>query len=544
WTQGDSRGDNLMTNASAGTADLSAIRTLADVVRVHAARRPDAPALEIAGRTVTFGELDERSSRVAQALRAAGVGPGDRVAFIDKNGLEYFDVTFALAKLNAVNVAVNWRLAPPEMAQIIADAEAAVVIVGPDYLGHIERVEADLDRVRTIVAVGGHDRWADYDDWMSDHPAEDPGVEAAGTDVAFQLYTSGTTGLPKGVMCTQDNFFKGVGGLADQWRFTTDSVNLAMMPMFHIAGAGWAMVGLHHGCRTVVLRDIDPAAVLAAIPAFGVTNIFMVPAVIQFLLATPGVESTDFTTLRALVYGASPITDTVLVKGMETLGCEFIQVYGLTETTGAITQLDGVDHDPVHKPALLRSCGRPYPWVEVRIVEPSTGEDVAVGDVGELWTRSRQNMAGYWNNPKATAEALTPDGWFKTGDAGYTDAGGFLYLHDRVKDMIVSGGENVYPAEVENVVAKHPAVADVAVIGVPDERWGEAVKAIVVPAPGIEANDATAAEIIAWARENLAGYKLPKSIDYAEVLPRNPSGKLLKRELREPYWAGVERRVG
>jgi long-chain acyl-CoA synthetase len=533
-----------MTNASAGTADLSAIRTLADVVRVHAARRPDAPALEIAGRTVTFGELDERSSRVAQALRAAGVGPGDRVAFIDKNGLEYFDVTFALAKLNAVNVAVNWRLAPPEMAQIIADAEAAVVIVGPDYLGHIERVEADLDRVRTIVAVGGHDRWADYDDWMSDHPAEDPGVEAAGTDVAFQLYTSGTTGLPKGVMCTQDNFFKGVGGLADQWRFTTDSVNLAMMPMFHIAGAGWAMVGLHHGCRTVVLRDIDPAAVLAAIPAFGVTNIFMVPAVIQFLLATPGVESTDFTTLRALVYGASPITDTVLVKGMETLGCEFIQVYGLTETTGAITQLDGVDHDPVHKPALLRSCGRPYPWVEVRIVEPSTGEDVAVGDVGELWTRSRQNMAGYWNNPTATAEALTPDGWFKTGDAGYTDAGGFLYLHDRVKDMIVSGGENVYPAEVENVVAKHPAVADVAVIGVPDERWGEAVKAIVVPAPGIEANDATAAEIIAWARENLAGYKLPKSIDYAEVLPRNPSGKLLKRELREPYWAGVERRVG
>jgi long-chain acyl-CoA synthetase len=534
----------MTTADAAGTADLTAIHTLADVIRVHAARRPDAPALDIAGRTVTFGELDDRSSQVAQALRAAGVGAGDRVAFIDKNGLEFFDVTFGLAKLNAVTVAVNWRLAPPEMAQIIADAQAEVVIVGPDFVGHIERVEGDFDRVRTIVAVGGHDRWADYDTWMSGQPAEDPAVQSAGSDVAFQLYTSGTTGLPKGVMCTQDNFFKGVGGLADQWRFTTDSVNLAMMPMFHIAGAGWAMVGLHHGCRTVVLRDIDPAAVLAAIPEFGVTNIFMVPAVIQFLLATPGVESTDFTTLRALVYGASPITDTVLVKGMDTLGCEFIQVYGLTETTGAITQLDGVDHDPVNRPQLLRSCGKPYPWVEVRIVEPSTREDVPVGEVGELWTRSRQNMAGYWNNPTATAEAITPDGWFRTGDAAYTDEDGYLYLHDRVKDMIVSGGENVYPAEVENVVAKHPAVADVAVIGVPDERWGEAVKAIVVPAPGVEANEGTAAEIIAYAREKLAGYKLPKSVDYAEVLPRNPSGKLLKRELREPYWEGVERRVG
>ncbi len=534
----------MTTADAAGTADLAAIKTLADVIRVHAARRPGAPALDIAGRSVTFGELDERSSRVAQALRAAGVGAGDRVAFIDKNGLEFFDVTFGLAKLNAVNVAVNWRLAPPEMAQIIADAQARLVIVGPDFVGHIERVQADLDGVGTIVAVGGHDRWPGYDEWMAAHPAEDPGVEAAGSDVAFQLYTSGTTGLPKGVMCTQDNFFGGVAGLAGQWRFTTDSVNIAMMPMFHIAGAGWAMVGLYNGCRTVVLRDIDPAAVLAAIPAYGVTNAFMVPAVIQFLLATPGVDSTDFSTLRALVYGASPITDTVLVKGMETLGCEFIQVYGLTETTGAITQLDGVDHDPVNRPELLRSCGRPYPWVEVRIVEPSTGEDVPVGQVGELWTRSRQNMAGYWNNPVATAEALTPDGWFRTGDAGYTDADGYLYLHDRVKDMIVSGGENVYPAEVENVVAKHPAVADVAVIGVPDERWGEAVKAIVVPAAGVEANDETAADIIAYARERLAGYKLPKSVDYAEVLPRNPSGKLLKRELREPYWEGVERRVG
>jgi long-chain acyl-CoA synthetase len=520
------------------------IATIADIIRSYGADRPDATALEVEGRSITFGELDARSNRVANALRAAGVGPGDRVAFIDKNGAEWFDVTFGLAKLGAVNVSVNWRLAPTEMAEIIDDAEARVVIVGPDFVGHVEKVEAQLERVETVIAIGGHPRWPAYDAWVADQPGDDPGVVSTGHDVAFQLYTSGTTGLPKGVMLTNDNFFKGVAGIADQWRLTADSVNLAMMPMFHIAGAGWAMVGLYHGATTVVLRDIDPARILQVIPEFGVTNAFMVPAVIQFLLMTPGVESTDFSSLRTLVYGASPITDKVLVQGIETFRCEFIQVYGLTETTGAITQLDGVDHDPEHRPHLLRSCGRPYPWVEMRAVD-GAGQDVPTGQVGELWTRSHQNMAGYWNNPDATAEAVTPDGWFRTGDAGYLDAEGFVYLHDRVKDMIVSGGENVYPAEVENVLAKHPAVADVAVIGVPDERWGEAVKAIVVLAPDAAATaDTIEADLIAFARESLAGYKLPKSVDVTDVLPRNPSGKLLKRELREPFWAGVERRVG
>ena len=517
------------------------ITTIADVVRVHGAGRPESPALEIGGRSVTFGELDRRSSQAAQALRAAGVGVGDRVAFVDKNGLEWFDVTFGLAKLGAVNVSVNWRLAPAEMATIIDDAQAEVVIVGPEFLEHVEKIEPDLGRVHTVVAIGGHGRWPEYEAWIGAHPADDPGIVSSGSDVAFQLYTSGTTGLPKGVMLTHDNFFQGVVGIAGQWRFTHDSVNLAMMPMFHIAGAGWAMVGLTYGCRTVVLRDVDPAAILRAIPAFGVTNAFMVPVVIQFLLGTPGVESTDFSTLRALVYGASPISDTVLARGMETFGCEFVQVYGLTETTGAITQLDGADHDPVGRPQLMRSCGKPYPWVEMRVVDPGTGTDKPVGEVGELWTRSHQNMAGYWNNPAATAEALTPQGWFRTGDAGYADTDGYLYLHDRVKDMIVSGGENVYPAEVENVLMKHPAVADVAVIGVPDERWGEAVKAIVVPAEGATVVED---ELIGFARETLGGYKLPKSVDAAEALPRNASGKLLKRELREPYWMGVERRIG
>jgi len=517
------------------------ISNIADVIRTHGEERPEAPALECEGRSMSFGELDRRSNQVAQALRSVGVGPEDRVAFIDKNGLEWFEVTFGLAKLGAVNVSVNWRLAPPEMAQIIRDARAQVVIVGPDFTDAIDKVRDELDGVQTFIAIGGREGWTDYEQWAAAGPDEDPGYQATGSDVAFQLYTSGTTGLPKGVMLSNDNFFSGVDGTAEQWRFSEDSVSLAIMPTFHIAGAGWSMIGLYFGCRTVILRELDPGRVLQLIPEFGVTNTFMVPVVIQFLLMTPGVETTDFSTLRTLVYGASPITDAVLVKGIETFGCEFIQVYGLTETTGAITQLDGVDHDPEHRPELLRSCGRPYPWVEIRVVDQTTGQDVPVGQVGELWTRSHQNMVGYWHNQEATDAAVTDGGWFHTGDAGFLDAGGFVFLHDRVKDMIVTGGENVYPTEVENVLMTHPEVADVAVIGVPDERWGEAVKGIVVRTPD---SAITGEELISFAREHLGGFKLPKSIDFADTLPRNPSGKLLKRELREPYWTDTDRRVG
>jgi long-chain acyl-CoA synthetase len=270
----------------------------------------------------------------------------------------------------------------------------------------------------------------------------------------------------------------------------------------------------------------------------------MVPAVIQMLLATPGAQREDFASLRTLVYGAAPISPAVLTAALDLIGCELIQVYGLTETTGAVTQLHSFEHDPSGRPGLLRSCGKPYPWVQVRVVSPDTGVDVdgdGEGSVGELWIRSRQVMAGYWNNPAATELAVTEEGWLRTGDAGYRDAEGYLYLYDRVKDMIVTGGENVYPAEVENALMAHPEVLDVAVVGVPDDRWGEAVKAVVVPAGETEPDRN---ELVSFCRERLAGYKCPKSIDFAESLPRNPSGKLLKREIRRPYWEGLDRSIG
>ena len=516
------------------------IDTIAGIARTHGRERPDAPTLEYEGRTITFGELDQRSNRMANALAGLGVHAGHRVAFLDKNCPEYFEAVFGVAKLDAVNVAVNWRLAPGEIAQIVNDARAKVLIVGEAFVGHVDTIEPELATVSEVVVIGAAGGRRGYEELLAAAPSQDPGVESAADDVALQLYTSGTTGLPKGVMLTNANFVGGMLRCADLWSFTPDSVNLAVMPMFHIAGSGWALVGLYHGCRTVLLRDVDPGAILRAIPEFRVTNALFVPAVIQQLVEMPGVEGVDYSTLRVITYGASPITDTLLVRAMDVFGCELIQLYGLTETTGAITQLDHRDHDPANRPHLLRSCGKPYPWVELRIVDPDTGEEVPDGAIGELWTRSAHNMVGYWGNEGATNAVFDADGWFKTGDAGYRDADGYLFLHDRLKDMICSGGENVYPAEVENVLAKHVGVADVAVIGVPDEHWGEAVMAVVVRRPG---SAVTEEQLIAFAREHLAGYKLPKSVAFADALPRNPSGKLLKREIRAPYWEGRERQI-
>jgi long-chain acyl-CoA synthetase len=514
-----------------------AIATIADIARVHAVERPDAIALVAGERAMTFAELDASSNRAAQALRAAGVGFGDRVAFVEKNGVEFFEILCGAAKLGAVMVPLNWRLTPSEMQHIINDADARVVVVGDEFFGHLAAIEDQLTRVEAMIAIGAHDRWPAYDDWLAAHDTENPSVTTASDDVAFLMYTSGTTGVPKGVMLTNGNYLCKATGIAQRWRFDAESVNLAVMPMFHMAGSGWALVGLCEGARTVVLRDVDPLAILDSVARHHITNMLLVPVVIQRLLATPGVDEVDFSSLRSIVYGASPITDDVLMKALARFECDVSQVYGLTETTGSITQLD--NHDPAH----LRSCGKPYPWVQVRIVDDS-GLDVPRGRIGELWTRSAQNMRGYWNNPAATAATVTADGWLKTGDAGYVDDEGYVYLQDRVKDMIVSGGENVYPTEVENVLMSHPDVADVAVIGVPHPTWGEAVKAVVVPVKNTAGSALTEAGLIAYARGRLAGFKLPKSVEFAETLPRNPSGKLLKRALRAPYWAGVGRQIG
>jgi acyl-CoA synthetase (AMP-forming)/AMP-acid ligase II len=322
-------------------------------------------------------------------------------------------------------------------------------------------------------------------------------------------------------------------------------VNLNVLPAFHLAGAGVALMTHAFGGRSVTMPDFDPKAALEAIERERVTHAFLVPAMIQFMLQVPGVQTRDLSSLRMISYGASPISDRVLVEAMRVFGCDFLQVYGLTETCGAVTALRAHDHATEGpKAVLLRSAGQPMTDVEVRVVRPGSRDECDEGEVGELWIRSPKNMTGYWRKPQASAEAFEPDPrgeppWFRSGDAGYR-RDGYLFLHDRLKDMIVSGGENIYPAEVENALMQHPAIADGAVIGVPDEQWGEAVKAVVVLKPGAQA---TELDIVDFVRARIARYKSPKSVDFVDAIPRNPSGKILKRVLREPYWAGRDRRI-
>jgi long-chain acyl-CoA synthetase len=520
------------------------INTLAELIRVHAGERGDQIALIEGDRRQTWAELYERAQRVAGALVEDGVGPGDRVALLDKNGIEHFELMYGSALAGAVCLDVNWRLAPPEVAYIVNDSQAKVLVVGADFTSVLDAIAGQLPAVEKVVVIGDHEGYEPWSSWVDRHEPVDPGHQGAGDDVALQLYSSGTTGRPKGVMITNDNLFALIPAGGAMWGFGPDTVNLVAMPLFHIGGGGWAIADQYFGATSVIVRDLDPSRLMSMFAELGITHAFVVPAVLQFMLMVPGVEDADFSSLRTIVYGASPISEEVLAHSVKVFGCDFWQAYGLTETTGAVVNLPPGDHD-VDGPNRhrLRSCGLPGPGTELRIVDISSGEEVPQGEVGEIRIRGPQIMKGYWNMPEATAEAIDADGWFRSGDAGYLDPDGYLYIHDRVKDMIVSGGENVYPAEVENVLMAHPGIADVAVIGVPSERWGETPMAVVVRAPGEAGEALTEEAVIAYSREHLAKFKCPTSVAWIDALPRNPSGKILKKDLRAPYWEGRARQV-
>jgi acyl-CoA synthetase (AMP-forming)/AMP-acid ligase II len=454
-------------------------------------------------------------------------------------------LVLAAQKIGAVCMPVNWRLAPPEVRYIVGDGQAKLLMVDPEF----EPVAAALDAptVRTTIATRRGGTIAALEDWVASKPDVDPGFAPGPDDIALQLYSSGTTGLPKGVELSHRAMAHShINGVSREWGYDPRMhVNLNVLPAFHIAGAGVALMTHAFGGRSVTMPDFDPKAALEAIERERVTHAFLVPAMIQFMLQVPGVQTRDLSSLRMISYGASPISDRVLVEAMRVFGCDFLQVYGLTETCGAVTALRAHDHATEGpKAVLLRSAGQPMTDVEVRVVRPGSRDECDEGEVGELWIRSPKNMTGYWRKPQASAEAFEPDPrgeppWFRSGDAGYR-RDGYLFLHDRLKDMIVSGGENIYPAEVENALMQHPAIADGAVIGVPDEQWGEAVKAVVVLKPGAQA---TELDIVDFVRARIARYKSPKSVDFVDAIPRNPSGKILKRVLREPYWAGRDRRI-
>jgi len=504
--------------------------TFAEILRQHAADTPQAPALTFAGVTWSFADLDAYSSQSAQALRAAGVGAGDRVALLTKNQAECYELMYACNKIGAILVGLNWRLAPPEITAIVADAAPTVAVVGATEQDLLSAQARATPGLRRVVVLG-----ADYDAWRAAAPATDPGHIGRPDEVFLLLYTSGTTGLPKGVMLTNRGMSY-TRQLADFWGMTRESVNLVAMPMFHIGGSGYGSSTMLAGGHTVLMREVNAAVAVELIAKHRVTHTFFVPTVVQLLLEVPGVAQADLSSMQLLMYGAAPMGDVLLRRALDVLKCRFIQAYGMTETSGTVVDLLPDDHEPDGPRAdLLRSIGRALPWVELRVIDPNTLDDAPTGSVGEIWIRSEMVMQGYWRQPQATRDTIMEGGWLRTGDAAYLDAQGYIYLFDRFKDMIISGGENIYPAEVENAINAHPAVQEVAVIGTSHPRWGETPMAIVVLRPG---HQLQAQELIRFTRERLARYKCPTAVVFADTLPRNASGKLLKRELRRLYPEG------
>ena len=509
-----------------------------DRFRAIVAAHAHTPALVFEGRSATYGELERRSNQCAHALLAAGAKPGDRICVMAKNNDSFFVLLLGAMKARACLTPINWRLAVPEVAFVLQDSGAKLVVHSGEYARTVRDAAQLNNAALRFVGFDDTEKTGEtFDHWISAYPDESVQMTPQGDDDLIQLYTSGTTGFPKGVQLTHANYQTFIDCvLSAGWgRWEAGKTSLVVSPLFHVAGVNVGMISLLQGVRTVLVREAGPAELVRTISAERVAYVFLVPTLINMMLQTEECAEADFSALERICYGASPISDDVLRKAIARFQCKFSQLYGLTETTGGGTELAHEDHQG----EVLRSCGRAVPGFEIRIAD-ANGAKVKAGEVGEIQIRSKGIMRSYWKRADATAAAIDNDGWFRTGDAGFMNDQGFVFIHDRMKDMIVSGGENIYPAEVENAIFGHPDVADAAVIGVPDEKWGEAVKAIVVPKPG---STPSAESIIAHARSRIAGYKVPKSVDFVNELPRNPSGKVLRRELRERYWQGRDRRV-
>ena len=537
------------------------VRTVPELLRRQARERPTRPAFLFGDRKLTYAALDAAANRVANALIAEGGVPGARVAVLAKDSDRSYEVLFGCIKAGAVALSINWRLARPELAYIINDARAEVLFVGTDFVSEIEAIRAELPSVRRIVVIAaGHSSQADQadqagppapgarrdapgslDGWLAGHGDADPDVASGPDDVVLQLYTSGTTGRPKGAQLANYSFFDLMNGMArqgDGWiGLGPRDVTILTLPAFHIGGVWWTIRCLAAGVTCIVIEGFVGWQVLELIARHRVTKICLVPAMIQVVLAEPSCRTTDVSSLTHIVYGGSPSAQGLLQHAMATFRCALVQIYGMTETGNMAVCLRAEDHTLQGNPR-MRAAGRALPGVQLKVID-AQGRVVPPRQIGEICIHSPSRMIGYWNLEAATAETLR-DGWVHSGDAGFLDEDGYLYIQDRLKDMIIYAGENIYPAEIEHVLHEHPAVAEAAVIGVPDSRWGETVKAVVVLRPGASA---TAAEFLEFTRGRIADFKAPKSVDFVAALPRTPSGKVKKAELRATYWKGRERLV-
>ncbi len=501
--------------------------------------QPEHDAIIFEGQTITFDQLIKRGWQVGNGLLEMGIPRQERVAHIAKNSPEFFDIFIGACASGYATAGINWRLAGPEIEQLLNYTENSVLFVGKDFYTTIEAIESNLTHIKHIIALdGGHERWVDYTAWRDRHATSRPAVELHGDDDILHLYTSGTTGLPKGVQLTNQGYMNVYKAFVDNEILNADNTAtfINVMPLFHVGGVNLTVIPLLRGAKFHLLVDFEPTHVLDTLTDEKITNSLFVPAMIQMLLQEPRVRERDYSHLEYMYYGASPISESVLTEAVEVFGCKFMQLYGATENYGLISKLAPEDHAADRNK--LRSCGKPVDGSMVKIID-TEGNTLPIGEVGEILLQSDWLLKSYWKKPEETEE-VKAGGWYHTGDAASLDEEGFLYIKDRVKDMIITGGENVFPAEVENALHSHADITDVAVIGIPDDKWGEAIKAVVVLKPGANFSEA---DIIDYARTRIAAFKAPKSIDFIDELPRNPSGKILRRELRAPYWDAVGRQV-
>ena len=499
---------------------------ISDLVRERAEIEPGRVGLTFEGKSFTYADMYARSLKAAQALIELGVKPGDRVAWLARNVATFWDAVFATTRIGAVMTPINWRLAPAEVAKIIEDAKPTIFIGEKMFIDPLHEIDG-FSPPRTYLLETEDGFESVLEAQSPDEPDWTPRTE----DVFLQLYTSGTTGLPKGVLLTNHAYYEvgEAGGKTDLiMPQSDDEVALHALPHFHVAGVNFGFMGMQRDMPIVQHRQFDPVAMVTEAQAGRPLNAFLVPAMVMMILEAAKQMQLPLTSFVSVSYGAAPMPEALLDAAMAAMpNARFTQFYGMTETCGGVSVLPPEDHAP-GKPQRV-AAGKALPDCEIKVSDPATGKDVPIGETGEIVVKSNFVMDGYWGRPEATAEVVK-DGWYWSGDAGRFDENGFLYVVDRVKDMIISGGENIYPAEIEGALAGHPNILEAAVIGVPDEKWGEIPKAIVATRDGADMGQDDLAGFLA---DKIARFKIPRMTETVKALPRNASGKILKTALRD-----------
>jgi len=508
-----------------------------ELIHRGARQFPERTAVYFADTSLTFRAVDELSNRFANVLSGMGLHPGSTVALLLNNGLYSIPVDFACVKAGLNRVPLNARLSAKEHTHMLTETGARVLVHGADLAGRAQELQAAIPDLR-LVSVGDESREVDLLALAESASADEPHVPAEPDDVILTIYTSGTTGKLKAAQHTQASFAAICTNILINMPVESDDVMLHAASLIHASGT-FVLPFWIRGASAAVLSRFEPSEYLASIPRWHVTTINLVPTMLAMLFAHPEIERADVSSLRTVIYGASPMPLPVIQRGLALWGPRFVQYYGQTEAPIFLTRLSKEDHIGPGAEERLLSCGQPSADTEVRIIDPD-GSDVPTGTIGELAVRAPFRMKGYFNAPELNALTLLPGGWMRTRDLARMDERGHLYLIDRTSDMIVTGGYNVYPREVEDVLLAHPAVQECAVVGAPDDVWVEAVTAFVALKPGAQV---TEAELIAFARERLAAYKVPKSVRFEETLPKSAVGKVLRRAVRDPLWAGRPRPI-